>query len=121
MQKPLHEMTMEEVNAVYEKRREEGATEEELMAINSHALDCAIESGEVCFADVGFPGTVTGGGKNSELHALNMKINHVAKMLEIGGTKAHVPRDLTEIEKDKRTLNGLPEERELTEYEMFLR
>ena len=59
-----------------------------------------------------------GGGKNKELHDLNMKINHVAKMLEIGGTKAHVPRDLTEIEKDKRTLNGLPEGRQLTEYEV---
>ena len=59
-----------------------------------------------------------GGGKNKELHDLNMKIAHVAKMVEIGGTKAKQPRDLDLNEKATGTVDGLDDGRQLTPYEL---
>ena len=58
----MYTMSAEDLNALYETRREQGASEQELLDINSHALDCCIEAGDICFSDVGFPGNTSGGG-----------------------------------------------------------
>ena len=58
-------------------------------------------------------------GKNKELQTLNMKIAHLAKMIEIGGTLSKNPRDLTPTEKESGKLVSIPGyDRSFTEYEM---
>ena len=67
--------------ADYEKRREEGASEEQLIEINSHALDYCIESGYICFADVGFPGQTTGGGAGKSMKVPEKELKTLDKDL----------------------------------------
>ena len=90
-------MSFEELDAHYHKVKVD-AHQEYLDLVLAALHDSAIEEKHLCHADVGFE--VTGGGKNTELQTLNLKIAHVARMLEIGGTKAKQSRDLTEEEKE---------------------
>ena len=50
--------------------------------------------------------------------AMAEQLAHVAKQIEISGTKAKQPRDLTQEEKEKGTVDGLEDGRELTTYEV---
>ena len=126
LQKQLHEMDSEELLVLWRERRGV-ASEKELAEIQHHMEDAETEMGGMAVDGMPFPGELTGGGGNKQLHQLSSRICYEAQCLASGGTmlKSAQKRELTSAEKDTgRTQNGISQpssgeaSRKLTKAEM---
>ena len=107
-QKQLHEMSSDELLALWRERRGV-ASETELAEIQHHMEDAETEMGGMAVDGMPFPGELTGGGgKDRELAKFNGTKHYWESCIANGGSKINVQRELTNAEKkNKETMSGV--------------